>query len=235
MLDIQFRYDRMLKLANITELNDALAAIIPSGVSTSADVVCGEESVEFIDELKHLEKASLTRRNEFIVGRRCARAALKSIGSPAVELPADADGIPRWPAGTLGSISHSRGLCCAVAAMNADLIGLGIDLEKTTRISPAAMKHVVHPAEHDYAEEDQPKGSLLFSAKEAFFKMQFPNWHAQPNFKDLALTIDTVNQEMSVQHIAMFLPEALTTAAEQIKFRYRFFGDYVITICWLDR
>lgn len=175
------------------------------------------------------------RRNEFIGGRRCARAALADLGQAAVALPADADGVPIWPTGWMGSISHSRGLCCAVAAQTAVLAGLGLDLEKTNRLSSRAMERVVHPAEAAFVGESQRFGSLLFSAKEAFFKAQYPVWGAQPNFKDLAFLIDSTNQALAVVEVADYLPETLKTAATRMQFRYRFLGDYVVTLCWLMR
>ena len=148
-------------------------------------------------------------------------------------LPSDADGVPIWPSGTVASISHSRGLCGAVAASTDDIISLGLDLEKTNRLSPRAMERVVHPLEVSVVGDSQLLGSLLFSAKEAFFKAQFPVYGAQPNFKDLALQIDDASKQMSVREVALHLPEDLREAACRMQFRYQFFGDYVVTLCWL--
>ena len=220
----------------MNELDDALQALVPVGVCASAAVVAEVvEPVAFAEEGQHLVDAVSARRNEFIGGRRCARAALADLGQAAVALPADADGVPVWPSDVLGSISHSRGLCCAVAANAAVLAGLGLDLEKTNRLSSRAMERVVHAAEAAFVGESQRFGSLLFSAKEAFFKAQYPVWGAQPNFKDLAFQIDSTNQALAVVEVADYLPETLRTAATRMQFRYRFFGDYVVTLCWLMR
>jgi len=221
-----------LILAN--ELQTALQGMIPVEVFSAADSAAEEaECFEYHEEGRHMENAVVARRNEFIAGRRCARAALSKLGQTASALPPDAEGVPVWPAGTVGSISHSRGLCCAVATSTDVTCCLGLDLEKTTRLSARAMARVVHPLEVDFVGDDQTKGSLLFSVKEAFFKAQFPQWHVQPNFKDLALHVDLAAEQMSVQEIAPHLPKALREAAIGMQFRYRFFGEYVVTLCWL--
>ena len=216
------------------QLQSALQGMIPAGVGAVAACVAAEaELFEYPEEGQHLVNAVSARRNEFISGRRCARAALAQIDHASCALPPDADGLPIWPAGSVGSISHSRGLCCAVVANADDVMSLGIDLEKTTRLSPRAMERVVHPLEASFSGGDQVLGSILFSAKEAFFKAQFPVWGAQPNFKDLALQIDVASRQMSVLEIAPHLPKSLQEATFRMGFRYQLIGDYVVTLCWL--
>lgn len=208
--------------------------MLPVGVGYGVDLASSEaEPFEYTEEGHHLASAVVARRNEFISGRRCARAALANVGHAPVAIPTDADGLPTWPTGAIGSISHSRGFCCAVAAPADDVLGLGVDLEKTTRLSARAMERVVHPLEANTVGEDQALGSLLFSAKEAFYKAQFPIWGALANFKDLALRIHTDTQQLSVLEIASHLPEPLREATFRMEFRYQFFGDYVVTLCWL--
>lgn len=224
----------MLDWTVSNDLEFALQALQPDGVCASASVVAEHtEAFDFAEEGQQLEHAVRTRRNEFIAGRRCARAALAQLGQGALALPADADGLPCWPAAWVGSISHSRGLCCAVAAPAARMTALGLDLEQTTRLSAHAMARVVHPMESRLIGQSQRWGSLLFSAKEAFFKAQYPQWRAQPNFKDIALQIDRSEQTLAVAEVADHLPEALKAGAPQMQFRYRFFGNYVVTLCWL--
>lgn len=234
--DVPFASFSVPDLTQTNELQSALQGMIPVGVGAAVDQAADEaEPFQFSEEGQHLANAVVTRRNEFIAGRRCARAALTQVGHAPCALPTDADGLPIWPAGAVGSISHSRGLCCAVAADDDGIMSLGIDLEKTTRLSPRAMERIVHPLEASVVGEDQTLGSLLFSAKEAFFKAQFPIWGAQPNFKDLALQINSDSQQMSVREIAPHLPKELPEAAFRMQFRYQFFGDYVVTLCWLNR
>ena len=232
---VPFASKTVLDMFQINELQSALQALLPVKVGCEVQQVASEaEAFQYAEEGSHLANAAIARRNEFISGRRCARIALAHIGQASCALPADLDGLPIWPSATMGSITHSRGLCCAVAASADKMMHLGIDLEKTTRLSARAMERVVHPLEEATVGEDQALGSLLFSAKEAFYKAQFPAWGAQPNFKDLALQIHSNTQQLSVLKIASNLPIQLRDATHRMKFRYQFVGDYVVTLCWLE-
>ena len=232
---VPFASKTVLDMFQINELQSALQALLPVKVGCAVQQVASEaEAFQYAEEGSHLANAVLARRNEFISGRRCARTALAHIGQASCALPADPDGLPIWPSATMGSITHSRGLCCAVAASADKMMHLGIDLEKTTRLSARAMERVVHPLEEATVGEDQALASLLFSAKEAFYKAQFPAWGAQPNFKDLALQIHSNTQQLSVLKIASNLPIQLRDATHRMKFRYQFVGDYVVTLCWLE-
>jgi len=232
---VPFASKTVLDMFQINELQSALQALLPVKVGCAVQQVASEaEAFQYAEEGSHLANAAIARRNEFISGRRCARIALAHIGQASCALPADLDGLPIWPSATMGSITHSRGLCCAVAASADKMMHLGIDLEKTTRLSARAMERVVHPLEEATVGEDQALGSLLFSAKEAFYKAQFPAWGAQPNFKDLALQIHSNTQQLSVLKIASNLPIQLRDATHRMKFRYQFVGDYVVTLCWLE-
>ena len=232
---VPFASKTVLYMFQINELQSALQALLPVKVGCAVQQVASEaEAFQYAEEGSHLANAAIARRNEFISGRRCARIALAHIGQASCALPADLDGLPIWPSATMGSITHSRGLCCAVAASADKMMHLGIDLEKTTRLSARAMERVVHPLEEATVGEDQALGSLLFSAKEAFYKAQFPAWGAQPNFKDLALQIHSNTQQLSVLKIASNLPIQLRDATHRMKFRYQFVGDYVVTLCWLE-
>lgn len=186
------------------------------------------------EELAHLGSATKSRRDEFSTGRHCLRQALFEFDEidQAISLLPDDDGVPRFPIGYIGSISHSRGLCIAVAAQSMNYAYLGIDIEKTTRLSKLAMKRVVHSDEMNWVESDQTKASLLFSAKEAFYKAQFPRWRCIGNFHDLTLCITESFQQAEILTISNQFPYELRAQANYIKFRYRFIGDYVITLCF---
>jgi len=190
------------------------------------------EEFTYPEEAYHLEKAAAHRKDEYIAGRRCARSALNRSGIQAGALPMDKDGLPQWPSGSVGSISHSKRLCCAVAGPVHSARCLGLDVEMTHRLKPAAMKRIMHGAEFAFAEGDQVRASLLFSAKEAFFKAQFPVWRAYPNFRDLALAVDWERGSASVLELAPHLPAPLLHAARHMRFRFAFFDDYVVSLCW---
>lgn len=145
-----------------------------------------------------------------------------------VTLP-NADGVPGWPESYLGSISHSRGVAAAVAVRSSQYSLLGLDLEKTNRLSGAAMRRVLHPLEASFASGDQMRTSILFSLKEAFYKAQFPRWRTAGNFDDLALAVDLDSETARVLKMdARFAPEL-----KDLRFAFRIIDDYVASLCWL--
>ena len=220
----------------IERLRYLLDQMLPSGAEAFVEPITDrEEFFEYPEEGKQLNKAVSKRRNEFIVGRRCARAALVKIGVEPCALVPDENRLPRWPVGVTGSISHTLGLCCAVAAHLDTIACLGVDLERTTRISSGVIERVVHPLEANFVGDDKERGSLIFSAKEAFFKAQFPKWKVWPNFDDLAFQVDTLTGQLNVIEVAAHLPTRLRSAVESMQFRYVFLDNYVLTLCWLSK
>jgi len=216
----------------IDHLNNALAVQLPSWATWAVHEVAAQ-TVVYPSEMARLHAAMQSRKNEFATGRRCLREALQQQGIGVEALLSDSDGVPDLPAGAIGSISHSRGQCAAIAARASDAECLGLDLEKTTRLSAGAMKKVVHLRELQWVDGDQRRASLLFSVKEAFYKAQFPKWRCLANFHDLALTVDEVTQSLKVDFISEKFPEELVQRSTSLQFRYQFVGEYVVTLCWL--
>jgi 4'-phosphopantetheinyl transferase EntD len=75
-----------------------------------------------------MTSAVATRRADFVGGRWCAHRALEEIGHPAHSLPIGPLHAPIWPPGVIGSITHDRGWCMAVAGLQKQVSGIGIDL-----------------------------------------------------------------------------------------------------------
>lgn len=215
----------------ITELSQAGLSLMPAGCCLDLSAV-----VEDLSDLEDVECVKIRswaphRQKEFLTGRRCARGALDSLGFEwRAELGADADGVPVWPEGFVGSISHSRGVVAALAARTSEYTLVGLDLEKTNRLSGAAMKRVIHPEEVDFVQDDQVNATILFSLKEAFYKAQFPRFRTPGNFQDLALRVDAAAGRAKVSVMdARFAGEL-----ERVEFAYRIVEDYVLSLCWLE-
>lgn len=198
-------------------------------------VIPKEAHFEFPVEADCLCTAGDYRKCEFVAGRDCARTALEQLGFARGPILPDDYGVPRWPEGALAAISHSRGYCAAIAARSATYRTLGLDLEKTNRLSPAAIKRTVHPNEQDYVQGEQKKASLIFSAKEAFFKAQFPIWQTHANFHDLEFAVDEAAGRLTVRNIGTRFPEELQSLAELFEFRFSYFEDFVVSACWLGQ
>ncbi|MFP4203995.1 MAG: 4'-phosphopantetheinyl transferase [Opitutales bacterium] len=210
-----------------------LASLIPSDASAWADVIQPEEVVRFRVEGDAVSTAVPVRRNAFLAGRRCAREALRLLDGPVCALPPGPKGPPRWPDGWVGSISHTRELACAVVSENRSVVCLGVDIERTDRIRAGAMRRVTHPKESAFANGDPVRASLLFSAKEAFYKAQFPLWEAALNFQDVALKIDPASGRASIAELSAAVEAGLRERAGDMCFRFGFVDAFVLSVCWL--
>ena len=123
-----------------------------------------------------LERAVPKRQCEFSAGRAAARLAM---GLPDQPLPMRPDRTPLWPDGICGSISHSNSACLAVAAPLTLLRGLGLDLEPALPLDRDLWQTVLTPTEQHFLaclpEADRGlTAKLIFSAKEAAYKAQYP-------------------------------------------------------------
>lgn len=121
------------------------------------------------------------RQAEFYFGRLTARQALGALGIPTFEVAIGASRQPIWPAGVIGSISHTHAYAAAVALRRGDGSGVGIDLEHVAGPDAAAALSTttVDAEELRYLETLThllPVNTLLtatFSAKESLFKAAF--------------------------------------------------------------
>jgi 4'-phosphopantetheinyl transferase EntD len=151
------------------------------------------------EEMEHALGFAPSRRAEFLTGRTLARRALRRLG---VEAPAILPGerrSPGWPAGTVGSITHTREACAVVVALASDHAGLGLDWQPLGGMKEAFAAKVLtdpertawealHPG--DGAGERTGRLALVFSAKEAFYKLQFPRTGAWIGFQAAGIEVD---------------------------------------------
>ncbi|MGB5351800.1 MAG: 4'-phosphopantetheinyl transferase superfamily protein [Polyangiales bacterium] len=125
-----------------------------------------------------VDGAAQTRIEQFTAGRVCSRLALGRLGVAATTpiLRGD-DRAPIWPPGFTGSISHTDTWCAAAVARTEDIRALGIDLESATPLKEALLKRVCTPKEREWLHElptPGVTGKIVFSAKEAVYKCQYP-------------------------------------------------------------
>lgn len=141
------------------------------------------------------------RQAQYRAGRYCARKALGSLLSPVRmwDVPRGEGGAPVWPAGVVGSITHTEGFASAVVAIHTDLMGIGIDTEAVMSFERArsVATAVAWPFELSNARQaglDREQAlTLIFSAKESVFKCLYPLIGVQFGFHDVRLVaIDVV-------------------------------------------
>lgn len=219
--------------STVKDLRAALTSILPEACTMAVAQIESQSNV-FAEECAHLADAAPHRIDEFLTGRQCARVALASQGVGGVAILPDADGVPGWPESWHGSITHSRGICAALVGAKSRYAYLGLDLEKTNRLSEAAIKRVVHADEVAWVKGDQCRASILFSAKEAFYKAQFPQWRCPGNFHDLVLEVDEAKQVARIAKLSEQFPEGLRAEADAFQFCYELVDEYVVSMCWRE-
>jgi enterobactin synthetase component D len=121
------------------------------------------------------------RKTEFLIGRYCASEAIKKLtGESAVAVGRALDGSPVWPAGLVGSLTHSGRFVAACVAKSSDWLSLGIDTESIDLRSDNEdfLSAVVSPSERRLLLDNEFEKSvgqrLVFSAKESFYKCLYP-------------------------------------------------------------
>ena len=127
-----------------------------------------------------LDGAVLKRRLQYAAGRHCALAALRRLGVDVASVPRATDGLPVWPAGVTGSISHCDDLACAVVVRTAQARAAGLDVERVVsrrraaRVGPLVVDRDELLAARAAGLDEALGVTLLFSAKETLFKCLFP-------------------------------------------------------------
>jgi 4'-phosphopantetheinyl transferase EntD len=220
-----------------------LAAVLPAqavGVAAEAD---DWNAALLPDEEPMIARAVPRRRREVAAGRTCARRAMARLGREPVPLPADPNRVPRWPPEVVGSITHTREFCAAAVAWRRDLHGLGLDAERA--IDPSRgdiMRLVATPAEAAWlaglGDDARPTASaVLFSAKEAFYKCQYPLTREFLDFSALELAVEIARGDLrggdGVLHGVFRAGTRAGRDLPPLGARYVVEGDLVITAAFL--
>jgi 4'-phosphopantetheinyl transferase EntD len=156
-----------------------LDQLLPEGAAGCEVFADPPDAEPWPEEAAAVAGALESRRREFAAGRWCARQALARLHRLPVAVPAGERGMPLWPDGVVGSITHCAGYRAAVVAPAALLAGIGVDAEPHAPL-PGNVLDVVALSEELAALPDLlgtgtlHADLLLFSAKEAVYKAWFP-------------------------------------------------------------
>jgi 4'-phosphopantetheinyl transferase EntD len=209
----------------------ALSAILPEGVA-SACVDPEAEPFELHPEEAPFVVGALERRQrEFAWGRACARRAFADLGLPAPIIPSGAQREPIWPLGVVGSLTHTLGLCAAAVTPSARYRALGLDVERERVFEAALIARVANESELARADALEMERSALalvvFSAKEAVYKCQFPASGAYLGFHDVRLEL-----ERDAFRASLLVAAGPYAAGHVFRGRWRRAGSFVFTATW---
>ncbi len=147
------------------------------------------------DEQAQIARAVDKRRREFAAGRQLAHAVLAEAGIAIERLLPDADRVPCWPAGIVGSITHCESLCAVAVASGVDSAGLGLDVEPALPIDDALLPQILRDAERPRLDALpmalRPLGGrLVFSVKEAVYKAIYPRQRVFLDFHQVEIAFE---------------------------------------------
>lgn len=167
----------------------------------SDGVVVVEREVRTVDdeiapeELACVRRAVERRRAQFGTGRLCARRALALLGQPVASLLVGPGGAPAWPRGMVGSITHTSTYCAAAVAPSPPWRSVGLDAEDVRPLEEGIVEAIATESERRWlaglpAPARDAHALLLFSAKEAFYKLQYPLTGRFLDFADVEIEAD---------------------------------------------
>jgi 4'-phosphopantetheinyl transferase EntD len=125
---------------------------------------------------------------EFASGRWCAERALRQLGISGGPVGIGPHREPLWPAGVVGSITHSGSFRAAAVAHAVDVAALGIDVEAHRALPSEVADIVLTPGERiQFAGDGGVLQLAAFSTKEAIFKAWFSRTGLWLDFLDVVL------------------------------------------------
>lgn len=177
------------------------------------------------------------RIREFAAGRSAVRMAAMAHGGQPFPLPMGTDRAPQWPNGVIGSIAHTDDACLAIVSRDKGLVSVGIDLEYE-RSMPSAVADAIS-CRADRCKSDEARrelgdryDSVLFSAKEAAYKCQYPLTGTLIGFDALSIRLSAEDGTFAAQFeqtVGAFQPGTILNG------RFAFCGGHVVTTAWVTR
>ena len=181
--------------------------ILPTGVAFAELFEDPPGLVPHPQEESLISRAVEKRRREFTSARHCARVALDKLGMDPAPILRGERGVPLFPRGVVGSLTHCDGYRGAVLGYSMAVRSVGIDAEPHGPLPDGVLDAVSLPAERDWLStvlserpaavlNERPDAAgtdihwdrLLFCAKEATYKAWFPLTHRWLGFEDAHIT-----------------------------------------------
>ena len=147
------------------------------------------------------------------------------LGQAPVSIPVGSDRAPIWPTGYWGSISHCRTAVVA-AAMRAGG-HIGIDVEQAVPLERGLWDAICTPGEMEWLKgRGELWATVIFSAKEAVYKAQYPITGRMLEFSDVELTLDQAG---------CFSARVLVDSVLAVEGRFGISDDFVLSFATARR
>ena len=200
----------------ISQLSASMDALPLSGIKLAGGIVSDDIKQVNEKEFRLIFSAGVKRQREFLCGRHYAHQILDSMGYGGVVISKNEKGCPVWPGGITGSISHTNDYCVVVIADGESHNSVGIDLEESGRMKQSLWGRLFTKSEISQLESiDQPieqmrQAAIMFSAKEAFYKYDYPLHRRQYDFTDVEVTLAGVPHQLRLNITGPGQPTELT-------------------------
>lgn len=174
------------------QLSAELSGLFPAAVVAAELTGSAPRTLLTPPELQSISHCAEKRIADFTRGRACARRVLSELGIQNFSLLAGEKREPIWPDGITGSITHTAGFAAAVAAPRSQIVSVGVDCEIIESVDEELWSRICTPAEQARlarvpAAERGRQAALIFAAKEAFYKCQFPVSRQWVGFEDVVI------------------------------------------------
>jgi len=208
------------------------ADICPQGLLLDGDEIGNTDMTDLsAAEYSHIMNAVPKRQMEFISGRKISRRLLLQLGYSPALIPRGEHGNPIWPTGIVGSITHTDDYCLVALGKQSMLTSVGIDLEHVGSVEANLWSLLFTDAEIAQlnAEKDDAVrnelATILFTAKEAFYKYNYPIDGKWLDFKDINVGFDRQSNKLS------FLSNDGSVIGSQTGFSL-IISKYAVSIVW---
>lgn len=224
-------------MAEIQDIEKFLLTNIPESFICSAEVIFPEVLDSLTPkEIESISPAIQSRLIEFAAGRKIAKNILKRLGHDTIhDLISNLDGQPNWPQGFVGSISHKGNVCAAVVGPKSKIHSIGLDIENWKPRDLKILDSIITSSELELLKSsavslDEKIINLFLSAKESFFKYQFPLTGLRLDFHDIELEFDFKTNDF---HVSSTKSTQLISYNLLANLKGKFFigGRYICTFC----
>ena len=201
-----YQFSRCTLLPNQTEMeNISFADLLPADVVVRQSKISNVNGVLLDNETLCTKDFNQVRLREFTCGRILGRQALKEFGINNIPILQNENGLPIWPNGTTGSITHKLDFCVVAVGSSTKYRSIGVDLESASQFDDDTLDQIASQEER-FQEKllvTQPPGgitNLLFSAKESVYKCLSPIiGEVRLDFLDVNLTLSSSNKSFRVE------------------------------------
>ena len=212
----------MLPRKDLRAAEHFLERAVPGCAALVRPIACLQGRL-FPAEEKHICGSASKRQREFIATRTAAREAMRKLGLPPQPVLKGQGGEPLWPAGIVGSLSHTDRVCGCILAPRKRYLSLGLDLEDPRRMEERLFPRILTPEERDTLSIlPRPRSLLLataiFSAKEACIKCFYPVLGTSLRLKEMRVRFTRENKF-----------EIMGAKGWRLEGVYLLYGDLVIT------